>query len=247
MVDTVFVLVSAACYSQRIAPAASRFSSSGDSAGIVSLLRQGQQRLRGVPLDQHPFVIGGETFDPMQDALDVMEGREFYGPSTNHVPPTPGARTSRADLNTYIETQVYPFLFPAVCVAYDAGVPARQVLTRGRLLPYLYEHSSVLEDAFTGGLRGEPLPLLPSMELLSRSVVADLLRQLESVPVPDDAAEQRKAQAKWDTLRENEGVFVSSQFADVFGRPPSLALNDLKNLLKKSLADPKLAVIQQIE
>jgi hypothetical protein len=104
MVDTVFVLVSAACYSQQIAPAAARFSSFGDTAGIVSLLRQGQQHLRGVPVDQHPFAIGGDTFDEMQNALDILEGREFYGPSTNHLSSRSSARTSKADLKTYIES-----------------------------------------------------------------------------------------------------------------------------------------------
>lgn len=131
MVDTVLVLVSAACYSQQIAPAAARFSKSGDMEGIISLLRQGQQRLRAVPVDQHPFSIGGEILDPMQNALDILEGREFYRPATNHIPPKPGTRTSKADLKTYIASQVYALLFEAVCVAYEEGVPARQVLTRG--------------------------------------------------------------------------------------------------------------------
>ena len=91
MVDTVLVLVSTACYSQQIAFAAARFSESGDTAGIISLLMKGQLRLRDVPLDQHPFSIGGKILDPIQNALDILEGREFYGTSTDHVPPTPGA------------------------------------------------------------------------------------------------------------------------------------------------------------
>lgn len=247
MVDTVLVLVSAACYSQQIAPAAARFSKSGDMEGIISLLRQGQQRLRAVPVDQHPFSIGGEILDPMQNALDILEGREFYRPATNHIPPKPGTRTSKADLKTYIASQVYALLFEAVCVAYEEGVPARQVLTRGRLLPYLYEHSAALERAFTGGLGGKPFPLLPSMELLSRNDIADLVLQLESVPPPDDAAEQRQAVAKLGALGEQGGVFVSSQFADVFGPPPSFALNHLKQLLKTALADSRFAVVQKFE
>lgn len=244
MVDTVLVLVSAACYSQQIAPAAARFSKSGDRTGIISLLRQGQQRLRAVPVDQRPF---STVVDSMQDALDVLEGREFYRPSTNHVRPKPNARTSKADLKTYVASQVYGLLFETVCVAYEEGVPARQVLTRGRLLPYLYEHSAALERAFTGGLRGKPFPLLPSIESLSRNDTADLLQHLESVPPPDDAAEQRQATAKLGALAEQGGAFVSSQFADVFGPSPSLALNHLKELLKTALTDSRFAVVQTFE
>ena len=247
MVDTVFVLISVACSSQQIAPAATEFANSGNTEKIIYLVRQAQQRIRKIPVDQYKSAIGDENYDPTQEALDILEGREFYGPSTNHVPPHAGARTSKADMKTYVDGQVFPLLFETLCVAYDSGVPAHQVLTRGRLLPYLYEHSKALEDAFTGGLGGKSLPLFPYMEVISKADVASLLRNLESVPIPDDTAEQGKAQAKLDALSKQGGVLVSSQFADAFGPPCSLALSNLKRLLRTSLADTKLAVVQRFE
>ncbi len=247
MVDTVLVLVSVGCYSQQIAPAATEFAKSGKTDGIISLVRQGQKRMRRLPIDQYRSALGDENYDPMQDALDILEGREFYGPSTNHVPPRVGARTSKTDIKSYIDGQVYPLLFETLCVDYNSGVRAQQVLTQGRLLPYLYEHSTPLEHAFTGGLRGKPLPLFSYMELLSSADVASVLRELELVPIPDDSVEKRKAQAKLDALGKQGGVFVSSQFADAFGPSPSLALSELRKLLKASLADSKLAIVQRFE
>ena len=226
-------------------PLASSFSSSKNIETVVDVLRRGQERLLSVPNNRYPYLIAGERFDPIESVLDVLEGREFYRPSTGHVPAKPGDRTFQADLENLVGAQVFGFLFTALCVAYDADAPVRLVLTRGRLLPYLYEHSSSLEDAFTGTLRGESFPLFPSMELLSRATVADLLAQLESVPVPDDALEIRKAQAKWDSLRGSGPLFVSSQFAEAFGQPVSSALRDLKNQLKESLGNPNFAIVQE--
>jgi hypothetical protein len=255
VVDTIFVLVSAACYSQQIVPAAANFSRSGDTAAIVGLLRKGQLRLRGVPPEQNPLAFPGQNFDQLQDALNIIEGREFYGegrefygPSTDHKPPRKGVRTSKADLKSYIESQVYDLLFWSHCVTYSSGVPARLVLTRGRLLAYLYEHSSDLENAFIGALRGKPLPLLPSAELLANDDLASIAEQLNKIPIPNDDAERRKAQAKWEALANSgDRVFVSSQFADSLGEPPSVQLNNLKQMLNKVLSSPDLAIVQRIE
>jgi len=248
MVDTTFVLVRPACYSQQIEPALVEFSRCGDRTAIVSLLHQGKHRLRNVPAEQNPVAYSGSDYDAFQDALNVIEGREFYGPSTNHIPPHKGARTSRKDLKTFIETQVYSLLFWSNCVAYDSGVPAELTLTRGRLLPYLYEHSSDLEMAFTGGLRGTTLALLPTKELLAKDDLARLAKQLDRVPAPDDDAEFKKAQAKWESLRHSGNrVFFSSQYADVFGEPPSVQFNELKQMLNKALSSPYLAIVQDIE
>jgi hypothetical protein len=245
MVDTIFVLVAAACYSQQIEPAATNFSRSGDTAAIVSLLRKGQLRLRGVAPEENPLAFPGQNFDQLQNALNIIEGREFYSPS---IPPRKGARTSKADLKVYIESQAYDLLFWANCVTYNSGVPARLVLTRGRLLPYLYEHSSDLETAFTGALRGKTLRLLPSAELLANDDVASIAKQLNKIPIPNDDAERRKAQAKLEALAKSGGrVFVSSQFADSLGEPPSVQLNNLKRMLDKVLSSPDLAIIQRIE
>jgi hypothetical protein len=248
LVDTIFVLVSAACYSQQIEPAAANFSRSGDTSAIVSLLRKGQLRLRGVAPEANPLAFPGQNFDQLQDALNIIEGREFYGPSTDHKPPRKGARTSKADLKSYIESQVYDLLFWSHCVTYSSGVPARLVLTRGRLLPYLYEHSSDLENAFTGALRGKPLPLLPSAELLANDDLASIAEQLNRIPIPNDDAERRKAQAKWGALANSgDRVIVSSPFADSLGEPPSVQLNNLKQMLNKVLSSPDLAIVQRIE
>ena len=248
MVDTTFALVRAACYTQQIEPAAVKFSDSGDTAAIVSLLHQGQLRLRGVRCDERPLAFSRADFDPLQDALNILEGREFYGPSTNHTPPYQGAATTKEDLKSYIEFQVYSLLFWSNCVAYDLGVPAELTLTRGRFLPYLYEHSSDLEYAFTGALRGTALALLPSAELLAKEDLARIAEHLDNVPVPNDDAEHKKAQAKWESLvNSGNRFFVSSQFADVFGEPPSVQLNKLKQMLNKALSSPDLAIVQIIE
>lgn len=97
MVDTIFILVSAACYPERIAPAAEQFSRSGETAGLVKLLREAQQRMHALPAAEKPSAFD-QGFDQLQGHLDIIEGREFYRPSTNHHPPRPGARTSKADL-----------------------------------------------------------------------------------------------------------------------------------------------------
>lgn len=181
-----------------------KFSDSGDTAAIVGLLRRGQIRLRSVPSNQRPAVFSVPDFDPLQDTLNILEGREFYGPSTNHTPPYKGGATTKEDLKSYIETQVYGLLLWSNCVAYDLGVPSELTLTRGRFLPYLYEHSSDLEDAFTGALTGRALELLSSAELLAKEDLARIAEQLDRIPVPNDDAEHKKAQASGNHLRTAE-------------------------------------------
>lgn len=86
------------------------------------------------------------------------------------------------------------------------------------------------------------------MEQLEGDDVAKLFEYINRIPLPDDVAEQRKARAKWEAMtRSGEGVFVSSQFADVFGKPVSMQMDELKRLLRQALTRRELAIVQQIE
>ena len=177
MVDTVLVLVSVACYSQQIAPAATEFAKSGKTDGIISLVRQGQKRrTRRLPIDQYRSALGDENYDSDAGRVGHFGGARVL--RSIHQPRA--AQGWCADFqNRYQKLHRRPSLSSTLrdtLRQYNSGVRAQQVLTRGRLLPYLYEHSTPLEHAFTGGLRGKPLPLFSYMELLSSADVASLLR-----------------------------------------------------------------------
>lgn len=175
MVDTMFLLVGGSCYSQHLAPAAEEFVKSGSTAGLVKLLRAAEKKL-------------GRPVPPLEGHLEILEGREFYGPGTNHMPPMPGAKTSRADLKMYVEDQVYPELFRMLCVARIDGVHSEQTLTRSGLLPYLYQHSLALEAIFTAGLRGEAMPMLHGHEVIRRSDLAKIYDLVLKVPAPNETS-----------------------------------------------------------
>ena len=234
MVDSVLLLVSAACYPERIAPAADRFSRTGDVAPIAAMLREAQQRN---PAAKDPF-------DPYPDLLDVVERREFYRPSTNHVPPRAGARTSKADMKKFVTGQVMPRLFKGLCLADGSGVPAEQTLTRGGLLPYLYQKSEYLERMFTGGLTGKAFAGYPGAEILAIEDLKKILSELERIPPPGDAAERRQREEQQKAMEQSgRKVFVSSEFASMVGPLASVAMDDLKRLLRLATTRPGLAVL----
>jgi hypothetical protein len=244
-VDTVFELFRPSCYQTRLRPAVETFQRNHQVGPLVKLLRAGQERVKRDEVVRNQNLLATDGL--LQSSIDILEGREFYGPESNHVPPTPGARTNAKDLRSYVEGMVYYEIFDVLCIAYTKNVPASQILTRGRLLWYLYEHSSFLERAFTGGLHGVSLEILPEKELLDRKDLEEILDHLTLVPIPDDEAEREKERKKLEAAKRSGKIAIFRSDADpaaIYGDPVSKQLSDFKHLLEYALSGRDLAIAQ---
>ena len=155
-VDTIFELYTVTAYQDKLVPAAKRFEATGDTSGLCQLLADGIERIVHDPVAKAEALF----YEPkiLQGSIDILTGREFYGPSSNHKRPSSGAKTTPDDLKLYVRTSVLGEIFDTTCIAYNSQVRAMQVLTRGRLLWYLYDQASFFELAFAGaGLHGTAL------------------------------------------------------------------------------------------
>jgi len=245
-VDTNFELYTVSAYHDRLIPAARKFEATGDTSGLCQLLAEGKERLARDPIAKAEALF--KDPEGLQNSIDILEGREFYGPGSNHIPPHPGAKTTPEDLKIYVRFSVYDEIFDSTCIAYNPSVRANQILTRGRLLWYLYEQSSFFEMAFAGsGLHGTQLEYVNDGEALSTKDLADLLDHLLVVPPPDDEAERGKERKKLEAVQKSGKRFILRSEVDlmaIYGDPVSKQLEDLKKLIKRGLSQPGLAIAQ---
>jgi len=163
-------------YGQRVEPALRKYFETSDCTDILLLLNE---------------VKSGSRSDSemIQSSIDILNGVEFYGPSVSHIPTSPQSKTSREDLDTYVRWTVVSQVLEGLCVPHKDGGPWEQNMGRSALIPYLYEHSSWIEDAFTGGILDKGVRLDFSIgehsEILAPETVKLLLSELHSVPRPD--------------------------------------------------------------
>lgn len=122
----------------------------------------------------------------LQESIDILAGRIFYGPALNHVRPFPEAVTARADLDDFVRQLVANQLLQCICVVHENGEALEQNMSRTGLIPYLYGHSAWLELAFTGSLldNGERLdyPLGEHAEIVLRADVEKIECELRNIP-----------------------------------------------------------------
>jgi hypothetical protein len=163
-------------YRQSVEPALKNYFATGDCRDILCLLEEVSQ-------------LSADLSDPIQSSIDILQGTEFYGPSVNHIRPSPEATTSRKDLDYYVRFTVVGQLLQGLCLAkYDEQV-AEQNMGRSVLIPYLYKHSRRIENFFTGEIldTGTRLdfPLGEYAEIVSSETVETLFSELNSIPVPE--------------------------------------------------------------
>lgn len=92
-------------------------------------------------------------------------------------------------MDDYVRFTVVDQLLEGLCLAKFDGHSAEQNMGRSPLIPYLYKHSSRIENLFTGetldtGTRLD-FPLGEHAEIMSSETVATLLSELNSIPAPD--------------------------------------------------------------
>lgn len=163
-------------YRERVEPALRNYFATGERGEIVGLLEEVKQ------LSTEPSTV-------IQSSINILNGKEFYCPSLKHVPSSPGATTSREDLDYHVRYAVKAELLQGLCVAKIDGHNAEQNMGRSPLIPYLYERSSWIESSFTGGIldTGTRLdfPLGEHAEVMASKTVETLLSELNAVPFPD--------------------------------------------------------------
>ena len=98
-VDTIFELYTVSAYQDKLVPAARRFEATGDTSGLCQLLADGIERVVHDPVAKAEALF----HDPkiLQSSIDILTGREFYGPP-NHKRPFSGAKTTLDDLKLYV-------------------------------------------------------------------------------------------------------------------------------------------------
>ena len=174
--DLYISLFDLAQYRERVEPALQNYFASGEANDILRLLEEVRQR-------------SGEASDLIQSSISILNGSEFYGPSFNHIPPAPGARTNRQDLDYYVRFTVVGQLVEGLCTVKIDGRSAEQNMGRSALVPYLYEHSSWIENLFTGEIynAGTSLNFPPAeyAEIIASDTVKTLLSELNAIPQPD--------------------------------------------------------------
>ena len=245
-VDTIFELYTISRYQDRLVPAAKRFEETGDTSELCQLLAEGIERVVHDPVAKAEALF----HDPkiLQISIDILTGREFYGPSSNHKRPYSGVKTTPDDLRTYVRTSVFGEIFETTCIAYNSKVRAIQVLTRGRLLWYLYDQSSFFELAFAGaGLHGTVLDYVDGGEILSVKDLTEMLDHLLVVPPPNDEEQREKERKKLEAVRKSgkRAIFPSDvDLTAIYGEPVSKQIEDLKKLLRLAVSEPGLAIAQ---
>jgi hypothetical protein len=163
-------------YRQSVEPALKNYFATGDRRDILCLLEEVSQ-------------LSADSSDLIQSSIGTLRGTEFYGPSVNHIRPSPEATTSRKDLDYYVRFTVVGQLLQGLCLAKYDGQVAEQNMGRSALIPYLYRHSRRIENLFTGEIldTGTRLdfPLGEHAEIVSSETVETLLSELNSIPVPE--------------------------------------------------------------
>jgi hypothetical protein len=184
----------------------------------------------------------------LQSSIDILTGQEFYGPSTNHQAPYPGAKTTPNDLRYYVFNSVCGEIFETTCIAYNPSVRASQILTRGRLLWYLYDQSSFFELAFAGGgLHGTVLDYVDGGETLGVKDLSELLDHLLVVAPPNDEEQREKERKKLEAVLKSgkRAIFPSDvDLTAIYGEQVSKQIEDLKKLLMLAVSQPGLAIAQ---
>jgi hypothetical protein len=179
-------------YRQRVEPALKNYFATGDRTDILCLLEEAKQ------FSAHPS-------DLIQSSINILQGTEFYGPSVNHIPPSPEATTNRQDLDYYVRFTVVEELLEGLCLAKFDRHSAEQNMGRSALIPYLYKHSSWIENAFTGEIldTGTRLdfPLGEHAEIMSLETVETLLSELNSIPAPDPNS-MAEVEVQFSNLRQ---------------------------------------------
>ena len=145
--DYYVALFDIAQYRQRVEPALKKYFETGECIDILLLLQEAKT-LSGSDLPESVSLACSEL---IQSSINILNGIEFYGPSVNHVPPSPDSKTSREDLDIYVRGSVGPQLLERLCIPRKDGGPWEQNMGRSVLVRYLYEHSSWIEGAFTAG------------------------------------------------------------------------------------------------
>jgi hypothetical protein len=245
-VDTIFELYAVSAHQDKLVPAAKRFEATGDTSGLCQLLADGIERVVHNPVAKAEALFNDPKI--LQSSIDILTGREFYGPSSNHKPPYPGAKTTSDDLQYYVRTSVFGEIFETTCIAYNSQVQAIQFLTRGRLLRYLYDQSSFFELAFAGGgLHGAVLDYVDAGENLTVKDLTELLDHLLVLPPPNDEEQREKERKKLEAVRTSgkRAIFRSDvDLTAIYGEPVSKQIEDLKMLLKLAISQPGLAIAQ---
>jgi hypothetical protein len=245
-VDTIFELYTVGAYQDKLVPAAKRFEATGDTSGLCQLLADGIERIVHDPVAKAEVLFRDP--ETLQSSIDILTGREFYGPSSNHKRPYPGAKTTPDDLKYYVRTSVFAEIFETTCITYNSQVRAVQFLTRGRLLWYLYDQSSFFELAFAGGgLHGTVLDYVDGGETLNVKDLTELLDHLLVVPPPNDEEQREKERKKLEAVLKSgkRAIFPSDvDLTAIYGEPVSKQIEDLKKLLKLAVSQRGLAMAQ---
>jgi hypothetical protein len=183
-VDIYLHLFDAVEYRDCVQPQLTHFFASGRTDGLISLLQE------LIPTAVNDSLLCEP--DSLQFSIDILNGDEFYGPFVDHVRPSPNAQTSREDLDTYVRYTVVGQLLQCSCIPKLSGHFLEQNMSRSELIPFLYEHSSWIEHAFTGGLldTGERLefPVGEHSEIVTRENVLQLKSELDRLPDPQSAS-----------------------------------------------------------